>query len=178
MNRRFLKELARTLAAGSLAALWASPAAAQCTARGIPSSCTQGITLQFTALHAVRVTVAPTSFSFPVTPSDYNQGYTEALGHAVTVLANAPWTLSIRSTSATWTALGAGARAGKPRSDLQWDTAITGPYTPMTGTAVTIASGNPTNGTLVNVWYHILWAWNLDTPGTYTLPVVLLITAP
>lgn len=178
MNRRFLKGLTRAGAAASIVALYASHAAAQCTAGGIPSSCTQTRTLQFTALHAVRVTVAPTSFSFSVTPSDYNQGYTEALGHAVTVLANAPWTLAISSTSATWNAVGAGARAAKPRSDLRWDTAITGPYTPMTGTAVTIASGNPTNGTLVNVWYHILWAWNLDTPGTYTLPVVLTITAP
>ena len=179
--KRLLQTAAASVFAAVCAAVCAAPAAAQCTAAGIPSSCTQPLTFRFTARRTVRVTVAPSSFSFSVTPGDYNQGYTEALGQSVTVLSNNAWTLSIRSSQTSWTGTG-GARLTKPRTDLQWSTSIGGPYTAMTGnnaaSALQIASGTATAGTVVSVWYHVLWSWTLDTPGTYTVPVILLITAP
>lgn len=164
-------------AATVIGAVCAAPAAAQCVASGIPSWCTQPITLQFVTQRTVRDTIAPTSFSFTVTLADYNQGYTQALGHSVTVLANAAWTLSISSGSANWTASG-GARATKPQTDLRWATGAGGTYTPMSVANATVASGTATGGTVVSVYYRALWSWTLDSPGTYTLPVVFLITAP
>jgi hypothetical protein len=181
MTCRFAKRLAQTAAACTLAAFCAAPAAAQCVATGIPSSCPLTMTLQFTARNTVRVTVVPSSFGFSVTPSDYIQGYTEALGHTITVQSNNTWTLSIRSNQTNWTGTG-GARAAKPRKDLQWATSAGGPYAAMPGNNLAsdlqIAAGTATAGTVVNVWYHVLWSWTLDTPGTYTVPIILLIAAP
>lgn len=158
----------------------ASPAWTQttCNATGIPSSCTTSNTLQITTQTTARVTVTPTSFNFGnPTANDYNQGFTQALGHAVQVKVNNSWTLSISSSQATWTATG-GASPTKPRSDLQFATSSGGPYTAMPGAATSLATGTATASTTVNVWYRVLWSWTLDIPGTYALPVVLLISAP
>lgn len=162
-------------------ALVAGAAGAQCTATGIPSSCTQARTLRITARATVEITVTPTSFNFAPTASDYTQGYTQALGHSVTLKVNDTWTLSIRSSQTNWTASG-GARTTKPRTDLEWATSSGGPYTAMpgnnAGSALTVVSGGATSSTTVNLWYRVLWDWTLDSPGTYTLPVILLLSAP
>ena len=178
--------LAAAGAAGAAVLLGAaSPARASaqtgCTASGIPSSCTTAMTLQLTQRATIRATVSPTSFSFSVTPSDYNQGYTQSLGHSVTVQSNTTWTLSIRSSQTSWTGTG-GARVNKPRTELQWATSAGGPYTATPGntaaTALTVTTGTASAGTVVSIYYRILWSWTLDTPGTYTVPVILLLAAP
>ncbi|HEY5220270.1 MAG TPA: hypothetical protein VIJ16_10705, partial [Gemmatimonadaceae bacterium] len=75
-----------------------------------------------------------------------------------------------------------GGNANKLRTDLLWATSAGGPYTPEPGngtaTALTIASGNATSSTNVNVYYRVLWSWTADKPGTYSLPVIFLISAP
>jgi hypothetical protein len=169
----------------ALAALSSAARAQNCQAPfGAPQSCTTGITFQFTALRTVQVVVTPTTVNFGTpTSADFNQGFMQApAAQAVAVNANTPWTITIRGTAATWTNVGAGSNAAKPLSDLRWATAPAGPYSatpgPGAGSAVQIASGNATDLATVNVYYRSVWSWASDTPGTYTIPITFLITAP
>ena len=93
--------------------------------------------------------------------------------------ANTPWSLTIRASAATWTGVGVDARANRPAADLQRATVVGGPYSDMTTLAFNLFSGAPaTAGTNLTLFFRARYQWLLDTPGTYTLPLELTISAP
>jgi hypothetical protein len=164
---------------------WVSPStvAAQCSAIGAPDNCTQLGSVSMTAGRVVslQVSAGSTALTAP-TPADFDAGFNATAGPTFTVSANAPWTLSTRASTAFWAATntspGAPARATKPAGDLRWSTAANGTFTAMTTTDATLVSGAATASTATNLFFETLYNWTLDTPGNYSLTVVLTLTAP
>jgi hypothetical protein len=155
----------------------------QCNERG-DGNCTVGGNATFAAFvtvtAAVRLSSPATSVSLTSpTGSEYDAGFGPSTGPVLTMKANTAWTVTIRSTQATWTASPAPARANKPLADLLWSTSATGPFTAMSTNGVSIATGvTGTPGTAIPLHFRVLYAWSLDTPGTYSLPLQLTVTAP
>jgi hypothetical protein len=98
------------------------------------------------------------------------------------VSANASWTLSLRAVAATWTATntspGAPARVSKPAGDLKWSKLSTGPFTALTTSDVTLFSGTATASSATTLYFQTLYSWTLDTPGNYSMAIVLTLTSP
>src|SRR5256885_5095671 len=130
-------------------ALWGSHLGAQnCTTpSGATVQCSvSGPTFQFTARRTLNVVITPTTLSFGnPTASDYNQGYTQSSSQDYVINANSAWTLTIRTSQTSFTAVGTGARASKPRTDLSYSTVSGSGYASMPGnnaaSAVQFASG-------------------------------------
>jgi hypothetical protein len=140
------------------------------------------------ATHAIRITITQAirlesssgavSLATP-TGLDYDAGFGLTVGPSLTMKANVPWTVTLRATQALWTASPAPARANKPVTDLQWGVAAVGPFADLTTSTTTIATGAAgTNGTLIPLHFRVKYAWTLDTPGTYSIPLQLTVTAP
>lgn len=161
----------------------AASAGAQCSASGAPASCSSPGSVSMTAGRVVQLQVSAGSTSLtPPTPADFDAGFNSTAGPTLTVSANAPWTLALRASSATWTATntspGAPARATKPAGDLKWSTSAGGAYSALSATDVTLVSGSATANSATTLYFQTLYSWTLDTPGNYSLAVVLTLTAP
>lgn len=164
---------------------WVKPStvAAQCSATGAPANCSDPGTVSMTAGRVVRLQVSAGSTPLTApTPADFDAGFNATTGPTFTVSANAPWTLSLRASSTLWTAAntspGAPARTTKPAGDLKWSTASNGTFTAMSTTDATLVSGAATASSATNLFFQTLYDWTLDTPGNYSLTVVLTLTAP
>ena len=160
-----------------------SIATAQCTASGAPASCNLPGSVSMTAGRVVRVQMSAGSTALTApTPTEFDAGFNSTTGPAITVSANAAWTLSVRASAALWTATntspGAPARTTKPAADLKWSTASNGTFTPLTTTDVTLVVGSATASSATTLYFQTLYAWTLDTPGNYSLAVVLTLTSP
>jgi len=167
------------------AVAWVSPSAlaAQCTASGAPANCTQVGSVSMTAGRVVRLQVSAGSTSLTApTPADFDAGFNATAGPTFTISANAPWTLSLRSSSGFWTATntspGAPARSTKPAGDLKWSTTSNGTFAALTTSDVTLVSGAAAANTATSLFFQTLYDWTLDAPGVYSLTVVLTLTAP
>jgi hypothetical protein len=136
-----------------------------------------GITVAVTS--AVRLTTSASTVTLE-TPDgdDFEAGFGTPAPLGVVVRANLGWTLSIASTQATWTAAGAEARPDRPVADLQWGTVLAGPFTDMTTSNVTMSTGAATGGTSLTLYLRARYQWLLDSPGDYSVPVQLTLTAP
>lgn len=158
-------------------------AGAQCTAGGAPANCTQNGSVSLTAGRVVRLqmTSASTALTTP-TPTDFDAGFNATTGPTLTVSSNAAWTLHIRSAAALWTATntspGAPARTTKPAADLRWSTAVAGTFTALTTTDVNLVTGAATASNATTLFLRTFYSWTLDTPGNYSLAVVLTLTSP
>jgi hypothetical protein len=161
----------------------ASLASAQCTASGAPANCGLPGTVSMTAGRVVRLQMSAVStpLTAPV-PADFDAGFNATSGPTLTVSANASWTLSLRAVAATWTATntspGAPARANKPAGDLKWSKLSTGPFVALTTSDVTLVSGTASASSATSLYFQTLYSWTLDTPGNYSLAVVLTLTSP
>jgi hypothetical protein len=151
-----------------------------CTVNGIGGTpCSTSRDLQGTVRFHVRLTVTPTLQPLGVpTADDYNNGFSIHAAAAIEVKANEPWEVSVRSNNGQWTESGAGARPNKPRTDLEWGPSASGPWTTMTNALGVFDTGGPTDGEFATLYFRILWSWTLDTPGTYTINVLINLTAP
>lgn len=166
--------------------LWPALLQAQSNCTANPASCSTAantLLINFTVGRALKLSIAPTSTALSTpTPANYDAGFAATTGPTATLRSNAAWTLAISAGAATWTAVDTQsepARVNKPMSDLHWATALAGPFTPLSTTPVTFASGTATAGaTAATLYYRTLYAWNLDTPGNYSLQIVFTITAP
>jgi hypothetical protein len=168
----------RVILMSAVLALFAGRASAQCNSTGFPSSCAQTRAWSVVVQPTVRVTVTPTVATLASPDAtDFTNGFSISLGHTAVIKANNAWQLLISSGQALWTA-GGGGRPNKPDGDLLWGLSSGGPFTAVTGTPVQVTTGTATNATSVSIYYKVLWVWNLDIPGTYTLPVTLTISAP
>jgi hypothetical protein len=167
-----------------LLALIASPmamAAAQCsTPNGAASgTCSSNVASSLTIPTLLRLSIDDTSTTL-TTPTEaiYDAGTNVQSGPTVTIKTNGSWTLLVRATAATWTAAGAEARVNKPVGELAWGTSGAGPFTAMSTTNTTVASGTRGATNTVNLSYRTTWSWLVDTPGTYSLTVVFTATSP
>ena len=168
----------------SVTALFApSTGAAQCTVIGTPGTCNQPGSVSMTAGRVVRlqVSAASTPLTAP-TPTDFDAGFTSTTGPSIMVSANAPWTLQIRAATAVWAATnsspGAPARTNKPAADLTWSTAPNGTFNALSTTDVPLVGGSATASSATTLYFQTLYAWTLDTPGNYSLSVILTLTSP
>ncbi len=84
--------------------------------------------------------------------------------------------------AALWTASntspGAPARTNKPAADLQWSTASNGAFAALTTSDANLVTGSATAGSITTLHFQTLFDWTLDTPGSYSLAIVLTLTAP
>ena len=160
----------------------ASSASAQCSATA-PASCGLPGTVSMTAGRVVRLQMSAVStpLTAPV-PADFDAGFNATSGPTLTVSANASWTLSLRAVAATWTATntspGAPARTNKPAADLKWAKLSTGPFTALTTSDVTLFTGAATASSATTLYFQTLYNWTLDTPGNYSMAIVLTLTSP
>jgi len=156
---------------------------AQCTANGAPANCGVPGSVSMTAGRVVRLQMSAgsTPLTAPTT-SDFDAGFNSTTGPTFTVSANAAWTLHIRAASAVWTATntspGAPARANKPATDLQWSLASGGGFAALTTTDANLISGTATVSSAATLYFQTLYNWTLDTPGNYSLSIVLTLTSP
>jgi hypothetical protein len=158
-------------------------AAQQCTASGAPANCGVPGTASMTAGRVVRLQVSAGSTPLTApTPADFDAGLNTTTGPTLTVSANAAWTLHLRAASTFWTATntspGAPARTTKPAADLQWSTASNGAFTALTTGDVNLVAGSATASSATTLYFQTLYNWTLDTPGNYSLSIVLTLTSP
>ena len=99
--------------------------------------------------------------------------YQESAGATAVVRSNGVWKLQISVADAVWTPGDTGARADKPAGDLTWSTAPEGSFTSVATTAQDVATGRPTKGTTLPLFYRTRFDRTRDTPGTYAIVVRL-----
>jgi hypothetical protein len=179
LTRLGITAMAIVIASSALA----DTARAQCTANGSGDSCNVPGTASMTAGRVVRLqmTAGSTSLSAP-TPTDFDAGFNATTGPTMTISANAPWALLVRSAAAFWTGgntdPSAPARTTKPAGDLNWSTASNGTFNALTTGDVTLVGGVATASSATTLYFQTLYNWSLDTPGNYSLSVVLTLTSP
>jgi hypothetical protein len=129
----------------------------------------------------LQMSAGSTSLTAPTT-TDFDAGFNSTTGPTLTVSANAAWTLHIRAASALWTATntmsGVVARANKPAADLKWSTASGGSFTALSTSDASLVSGGATASNATTLYFQTLYNWSLDTPGNYSLSIVLTLTSP
>ncbi|HVS61158.1 MAG TPA: hypothetical protein VHE82_10750 [Gemmatimonadaceae bacterium] len=129
----------------------------------------------------LQVSAASTTLTAP-TPADFDAGFNSTTGPTFTLSANAAWTLQLRASTALWTATntspGAPARTTKPAADLKWSTASNGAFNGLTTSDVSLVTGSATASNATTLYFQTLYNWTLDTPGNYSLSIVLTLTSP
>jgi hypothetical protein len=171
------------LAVTAVIAITPGRARAQCTASGAPDNCSVAGSVSMTAGRVVQLQMSAgsTPLTAPTT-ADFDAGFNSTSGPTLTVSANAPWTLHIRAASASWTATntspGAPARTNKPAGDLQWAISSGGPFAALTASDANLVGGSATSGNATTLYFQTVYDWTLDTPGNYSLSIVLTLTSP
>lgn len=170
------------IAAAAVAVPSRSDAQLTCTAN-LVANCTLGgaasAGMTITIPTVARVTVASSTVALPApTEASYNTGFGSPGSVSFEVRANAAWTVVISSASALWSFSPPSARNNKPRADLQWSLNSGGPYTDISASLVTFASGAATNSSIQTLYLRSKYNWTLDLPGSYSLPVSIVLTAP
>jgi hypothetical protein len=158
-------------------------AGAQCTASGSPASCADAGSVSMTAGRVVQLQMSAgsTSLTAPTT-ADFDAGFNSTTGPTLTVSANAAWTLHIRAATAVWTATntatGVAARVNKPAGDLEWSTSSGGGFAALSASDASLVSGSATASSATTLYFQTLYDWAQDTPGNYSMSVVLTLTSP
>ena len=163
------------LSALTLLTLSTAQASAQtCTA----NPCSLNDTVKVTVATVLRLMLsqAATPLTAP-NEAAYDAGYELDNGPSVSVKANRAWTVKVSSNASIWTGTG-GASTTKAAGDLQWATAVGGPYTAFSTTPATFLTGSGTGSTSQQAYYKALWSYSSDTPGDYSLVVVYTLSAP
>jgi hypothetical protein len=114
--------------------------------------------------------------------ADFSAGFKDVTGPTLTVLANAPYQVTVQAANTTWQYTGAAANPAKTAADLRWSRTAGGPWI-SSATASTLwpASGSAapaTAGQTIALFYRTLWQWTGSPPGAYALPVNLTLTSP
>jgi hypothetical protein len=154
----------------------ASAQTAECT--GAQDVCAVSGVVSIDISLAVHL-VMPASVSVATaTPEHFATGLSPATGFHGEIKANGPWSLGISALNSTFTAVPSdGSSIVKPASDAAWALG-TGEFTPLSTTVAAVTTGTATAGTLVTLSVRTAYVFQQDGPGTYTLPLVLTITAP
>jgi hypothetical protein len=164
-------------AVGAAVLLGASSLTAQGTCTTTPS-CTVTNTTSATVNTVARLTLDAnnTDLGTPV-EADFLAGFRDAAGPTATVLSNTAWHVAVVGNTGTFSCTGAGCRATKPASDLNWGT-VSGTYPNNASASATLFSGVGTASSSQQSFYRTDWAFTLDTPGVYTLVVNYTLSEP
>jgi hypothetical protein len=160
----------------------ADPAEAQAACNG-GASCSLTVTLRLGRPQVFRLALSDgTTTVPPLTASDFSAGFKNVNGPTVTILANAPYRITVQAAIPTWQYTGAQANPSKSAADLQWSRAAGGPWA-SSASAATLwpASGSSapaTAGQTVSLFYRTIWQWTSSPPGSYALPVNITLTSP
>ena len=173
----------RALRGCALVALLAAPTllAAQdrCSVESASGSCSVEITV-----HRSRATVMLVQLSDPevvLPPPTLGPGGVTSQpsrGPVARVFSNARWQLQIAASQPAWRVEGGRGSPRKRSSDLGWSLSVSGPFAPLSTTAATIATGPPTRGTLVPLFFLVTIDPATDAPGEYALDLVVTLVAP
>lgn len=140
-----------------------------------------------TAAYALTVTITSVvRLSLPnsaialgtATPTEFTAGFSTPVEVPLSIRANAGWAISIAAMSPVWSASPASAWQTKPVSDLGWGASPVGPFADMSGAPATIQSGGATGNTVIPLYLRTRYGWATDSPGSYSLPLQITITAP
>lgn len=143
----------------------------------VGGTATYGLNVTISAV--VRVAIENSAIALPApTPAQFDAGFGGVVALPGSVRANRSWTLSISAGSAVWSATPVSARQNKPATDLQWATAVGGPFANLTTAPVTAFVGGATADAAGALYFRVRYSWTADTPGSYTLPIVVTLTAP
>lgn len=139
------------------------------------------MTITLNISRAARLSVGGTTLALPLPSAlapDGSPGVPAV--YAVTIQSNTNWSLGLQAIDALWSGTPIStARQDKPASDLQWNNpALNGSFLDVGLTNTTIGSGVATAATVVSLNLRVRYSFGLDLPGTYTLPLQLLLTAP
>lgn len=135
----------------------------------------------------VRMTTnQPTTTLATPTAANYDAGFAATTGPLLTMQSNAGHSVLVRSSATTFTATGGtpgpdAPRAAKPAADLRVDTTATFPNNwamSTTNRTVRTRATAATTPVSVTLFYRLLLSWTLDTPGTYTIPIIITLTSP
>jgi hypothetical protein len=59
-----------------------------------------------------------------------------------------------------------------------WSTASNGTFNALTTSDVNLVTGSATASNATTLFFQTLYDWTLDTPGNYSLSIVLTLTSP
>lgn len=163
---------------GSAAAITATTGTGTCNTTG---------NANVTIPRVVRLTTnqVTTPLATP-TAAAFTAGFQQTTGPVLSMQSNAGHSVLIRSTAAAFTASGGtpgpdAPRAAKPAADLRVDTTATFPNNwamSTTNRTIRLRTTAATTPVSVSLFFRVLLSWTLDTPGTYTLPLIITMTSP
>lgn len=170
------------LGLAALSAPRAAGAQANCEVNN-QATCTvtnAGFTITLTVSRAARLAMPSTTAALPIPSALAGDGAGGvALNFSPTIQSNTPWSLSISASSATWSGVPVSARQDKPSTDLEWSLNGSTGWTALTTVSASLYSAQPpTNAAAFPLFLRVRYWFILDTPGSYTLPVQVLFTAP
>ena len=158
-------------------------AGAQCSGNAGNCNTTNTASVLVNALVKLDMSSATTSLTSP-TADQVEVGATIAdAGPSLTIKANRSWSLNVKTTNPTsWTYVGSNG-GNKPISDLTWSNAVNGTFAGISPSDALVTSGAAaTNGQAAQIFFRTVWAAGFtqpsNAPGTYSLPVVLTLSAP
>lgn len=164
-----------------LIGVWIAPAGAfaqTCTVAEA-GSCTVSASVSLTATSLVwaQISSSTTALKAP-TPADFTAGFNSSAGPTLTLASNGPWSVHIRGATAVWSASGPLARVNKPVGDLKWSIASNGVFSAVSTSDATMRSGVASGDNIVTIFFQTVYNWRFDTPGLYSLSIVLTLTSP
>lgn len=171
---------ARSLCSGMLCALTASllvgdvhgAAAQACWAR----SCTVTNAVHVRVGTVLRLSVAgATTVLATADATVIGQGGQAAAGPVAVVRSNGRWRLEISAAQPVWTPAATSARPDKPAADLTWSIDPAAPFSQVGTEPRAVATGGPTDGRVLPLYYRTRFSPASDTPGTYALTVRLTL---
>jgi hypothetical protein len=147
---------------------------ASCTVGG---DATHAITI--TIVPAVRMSTPSTTVTLPMPDAaNFTAGSGATLAVPFQIRSNTTYTLAVHGTASIWTNSGVGSRANKPLADLEFQVMPGATWTDMTTTPTQFENGTATAATTKNLNLRVTYSWALDTPGSYSIPVQVTVTAP
>ena len=149
---------------------------ASCTVGG---DATHAITI--TVHTVVRLATPSTTITLPTQPGGTTTGtfFGTVLGVPFLVRSNTSYALAVSSSQAIWSSSGPQARSDKPRGDLQFSGNSGSGFQDMSATPTQFYTGVAESDAAQRMLYlQVRYNWALDTPGSYSLPISVVITAP
>lgn len=173
-RRTTLRAAAVALALGAASGA-ARDAAAQATCATNPCALPVTATLAVNDVASLAVSSTAVNLGAPTAAAMAGAGVV-AMGPTITVRSNRPVRVQVSAGASTFSRDG-GASA-KPASDVAWGTAPGLQPNTADVPAIALDVAAPTTGTSRTLWFRTRWRFDRDVPGTYALPLTIVLTAP
>lgn len=150
---------------------------------------TQNITVTLTVPQVLNLSVENSAVTIAFAPADYdestgNGSKVNAAASTISVASNRAWVLSARAASSTfsYTPLAGDGNPNKPAGDLALKLSSDSTYLPVSTSNATLTTGNAggtsESGNQFTVDYRVTSTLKNDPPGSYSIGVILTLTAP